>query len=89
MVLRALFLSIAALSIVLGGCASRARKAEKQIPRPNLLAINPRPPLDPVEAKRYHDLVEDFIINVLLGFLHQFKVAFAHYQRVIASFNNM
>jgi CubicO group peptidase (beta-lactamase class C family) len=60
LVLRTLFYSIA-LFVGLCSCESRARKTETVVPKADLLAINPRPPLDPVEAKRYHDLIEEFI----------------------------
>jgi CubicO group peptidase (beta-lactamase class C family) len=49
------------LLIALCGC-DRGEKKAMQNPVPvNPLAINPRPPLDPAEAKRYRDLAEDFI----------------------------
>src|SRR5689334_408813 len=60
LVLRSLFYSIAIL-IALSSCESGAKKTETVIPKANLLAINPRPALDPIEAKRYHDIIEDFI----------------------------
>src|SRR5688572_24395948 len=60
-VVKTLFFSFA-LSVVLCSCESGARKSKTiPLPKANLVAINPRPPLDPVEAKRYHDLIEDFI----------------------------
>src|SRR5215218_9088114 len=42
-------------------CQTGAKKKEVPVPKDTVLAINPRPPLDPAEAKRYHDLVSDFV----------------------------
>ena len=54
------FVFILNLSILIWGCESGARKHEV-VKKDTVLLINPRPALDPAEAKRYHDLVADFI----------------------------
>ena len=49
------------LSFAFWSCQSSSTNAVEVITKDTLLAINPRPPLDAAEAKKYHDLVSDFI----------------------------
>ena len=48
------------LLIAINGCQSGAKKPEFA-KKDTVQLIKPRPPLDPAEAKKYHDLVADFV----------------------------
>jgi len=49
------------LFTALYSCQSGAKKQEAAPKKDSVALINPRPPLDPKEAQRYHDMVADFI----------------------------
>ncbi len=54
------FVFVITLLTLTYGCQSGAKKP-LVVKKDTLLLINPRPPLDPAESKKYHDIVADFI----------------------------
>jgi len=55
------FVCALGLFTALYSCQSGAKKQEAPPKKDSVALINPRPPLDPKEAQRYHDMVADFI----------------------------
>lgn len=49
------------LAISLWGCQSSAKSNPKKPGKDTLISIAPKPSLSPVEYKRYHDIVADFV----------------------------